>query len=929
MTDFEKKILLENISLLRQQNYALLSSKRFRAVSSIALLLKHPIQFARKLTIYSKRKIKAILNLKNSDHYYEVEWQPPLAREKRICTAQEKRTISVVSQRPFEIIGEYPFEFRFFFYSNSENYSDFIRNNCKSFFESDFILFIDEVVELKPAFFFELQKICDSANEDSVLGFSFVETKGKLGRIFKSAFLSHRDSCFEMIHDFFPTNDPFYLEEEFVKGVPSPLFFITPARSFKSRLKHLREFDNAFEFNSSYLLDFASNKGYSKISRKYVAEISHSALKKKNFILCPYFNLWRTLNFSVVDHSRDCATLRVENELNNIKVQFIVTECGPEVSAGDYFTAKELGDSLEKLGWEVDYIPDSGQVLEIPRDVDVVISMLDSTPASRISSKNANLIKVAWARNWFVRWQFQDYSIVLSSSKLSADFIRMKDGVKAILFPIATNDQSFFKPITSVRPIDCVFTGSFWGKERELIRYLSALEINFKLEIYGNNWEQVPKLSKYFKGFLKYSEIPSIYSKSKIVIDDANIVTKEFGSVNSRVFDAIASGCLVLTNGCKGSREIFNSLLPTYSTVEELNEKIHFFLSHEYERKKLVEQLQSIVLSRHTYMKRAEKLKEILFDYVTNRTSNPNKIAILICTPYWKDVKDWGDFYLADALAKEFEKLGFEVEIRPKCSWYKPFDGRYTIMFRGLDEYFPDLTKVNILWVISHPDEVSNQELVNFNFVFASSNFWANKKTLELKQMGFKDREVIPLLQFTTFPEMQKQPAEKFVDVLFVGNTRGVERKAVTFALNRPNSSLAIFGRGWKGKIPPHLLYSEHISNSNLQELYGRTKVLINDHWEDMATNGFLSNRIFDGLMSGTMVLTDWIEDVPPDLSKYLFFYKDEMDFNLSLDKILNATSEKNYDPEEAKLYVHLNHTAKQRVEFLIEVLGLIPSSRS
>lgn len=927
MVDIEKEILLENISSLRYQNYSLLSLKRFKAVSFLVLLVKHPFQFAKKISGYCKKKIKkSSLLAKNKTLYYNLE---PAAIVSSYCNnEQEKKTISIVSQRLFEIDGDFPYEFRFFLYKNSENYSAFIKKNREEFLKTDIILFVDEIVDIKREFFFGLQKISATINENPVVGFSFVEKKGKLGRLFKCAYLSSKGSGFELVNDFFENKDYFHLDNKTVKGVPSPLFFMTSAAYFESQLKHLREFDNALEFNLNFLLDCSSKENFSKISWSYFAEISKFKLDRKKFVLSTYFNLWRNLNFSTISLKDISENSDDENEVKKFKVQFIVTECGPDVAAGDYFTAKELGDCLETLGWEVGYIADSGENIEVSTDVDAIICMLDSTPAFRVNSKNTNLIKVAWARNWFVRWQLQGYTLVLCSSKLSADFFKIKNGLNATVFPIATNDQRFFKPIRKDRPIDCVFTGSFWGKERELIKYLSSFEIDFKLEIYGKNWEQVPSLNKYFKGFLKYSDIPSIYSKCKIVIDDANLVTKDFGSVNSRVFDAIASGCLVLTNGSKGSREIFNSLLPTYSSAIELKNKIHFFLSHENERLRLVEQLQSIVLSEHTYCQRAKALKEIFYKQGALESSNLNKIAILICTPFWKDVKDWGDFYLAFSLAQELEKQGFEVEIRPKCSWYKPFDGRYTIMFRGLDEYFPDLTKVNILWVISHPDEVSNQELLNFNFVFASSNFWAKKKTNELKQMGFKNREVIPLMQFTTFSSVQKQQSEKLVDVLFVGNTRGVERKAVTFALKRPNTSLAIFGRGWKGKIPPHLLYSEHISNANLQELYGRATVLINDHWEDMAANGFVSNRVFDGLMSGAMVLTDWVRDVPPELSKFLFFYKNEAEFNSTLDELIGATPKKDYDSAEAKLYIQSNHTAKQRAEFLLRLLGLTPSTR-
>ncbi len=51
------------------------------------------------------------------------------------------------------------------------------------------------------------------------------------------------------------------------------------------------------------------------------------------------------------------------------------------------------------------------------------------------------------------------------------------------------------------------------------------------------------------------------------MVDDANHVTKPWGSVNSRVYDALATGALPLTNGILGSIDAFRSQLPVYSNM--------------------------------------------------------------------------------------------------------------------------------------------------------------------------------------------------------------------------------------------------------------------------------------------------------------------------------------------------------------------------
>lgn len=103
-----------------------------------------------------------------------------------------------------------------------------------------------------------------------------------------------------------------------------------------------------------------------------------------------------------------------------------------------------------------------------------------------------------------------------------------------------------------------------------------------------------------------------MYDKVKIVVDDANHVTMPWGSVNSRVFDALSSGALVITNGLLGSQETFQGRLPTYSTSAELTELIRYYLQNDDIRKKLIEELSQLVRKEHSYMKRGEEFAGVL-----------------------------------------------------------------------------------------------------------------------------------------------------------------------------------------------------------------------------------------------------------------------------------------------------------------------------
>ena len=103
-----------------------------------------------------------------------------------------------------------------------------------------------------------------------------------------------------------------------------------------------------------------------------------------------------------------------------------------------------------------------------------------------------------------------------------------------------------------------------------------------------------------------------MYHGAKIALDDATASTKAAGSVNSRVFDALAAGCLVLTNNEAGARETFGGKLPVFRNREELEALLKRYLEDEAARQGKVEELKRFVLEHHTYEIRAGKLAGLI-----------------------------------------------------------------------------------------------------------------------------------------------------------------------------------------------------------------------------------------------------------------------------------------------------------------------------
>ena len=593
-----------------------------------------------------------------------------------------------------------------------------------------------------------------------------------------------------------------------------------------------------------------------------------------------------------------------------LTVSFVVTQADNDTTAGDYFTALTLAKQLENFGWKIKYQVrrnKDGQKdwYDVDSDVDVLISLLDAYDLSQIRSDNGLLVKIAWLRNWFERWieqpSFRKYDLVFASSQIACDFIKEKTGYDAILYPLASDDVMFNEEIPSVKEYICdyCFTGSYWDAKREIIDFLNPSSMKYSFNLYGVNWEKIPKLAPYAKGFVSYYDMPNVYSSCKIVVDDANHVTKEWGSVNSRVFDSLASGKLVITNGTKGNHELFNGLIPEYHSQKELTDVITYYMENERTRVKKINELRNIVLENHTYKHRADMLKSVLEKYYEK-----TKISIKIPVPSWNEIHKWGDYYLAEGLRKEFEKQGFAVKIQVLPEWDDFSDAIVdnVIVLRGLSFYNPKVQHYNIMWNISHPELVSLNEYELYDYVFVASEYWTN----ELK--NYVDVPVDCMFQCTDTEKFYPEYNEEYEsDLLFVGNSRKVFRKILKDLLPT-DYNLSVYGADWDEFIDQKYIKGTYIPNQDLNKAYSSCKILLNDHWDDMRGSGFISNRIFDAIACGALVISDSVEGLEKLFPERVFTYESKEELDNLIKENLNNKKEIDNDMSGNTYMDRANH---------------------
>jgi hypothetical protein len=233
--------------------------------------------------------------------------------------------------------------------------------------------------------------------------------------------------------------------------------------------------------------------------------------------------------------------------------------------------------------------------------------------------------------------------------------------------------------------------------------------------------------------------------------------------------------------------------------------------------------------------------------------------AIKTSVPAGTSGQGWGDLYFAQELASSLEKLGHtaRVDLRSDVINSQSADDDVVLVLRGVERIRPQRGAVNLLWVISHPSRISSHELKSFDAVFAASNQWSKKVS---KKTGIS---ITPLLQATNPAKFNPTVSTPDTghEVLFLGNTRNEFRKVVRDSL-QAGIKPTIYGKDWDRFVPSELIAGEFVANSEIAALYRSTGVVLNDHWDDMANQGFYSNRLFDAVASGGRVVSDQVDGI-------------------------------------------------------------------
>ncbi len=231
--------------------------------------------------------------------------------------------------------------------------------------------------------------------------------------------------------------------------------------------------------------------------------------------------------------------------------------------------------------------------------------------------------------------------------------------------------------------------------------------------------------------------------------------------------------------------------------------------------------------------------------------------AIKTAAPAGPRGENWGETHFARALAAALERLGqfAAVDAHPATHRISSALDDVSLVLRGPRRIDPTASGLQLLWIISHPDEITLEEIAGFDRVFAASRSWAASATERFT------RTVEPLLQCTDAIRFHPTGAERDRDIVFVGNARGLHRPAVIAPI-AAGLPLRVYGPDWRGYIPASHIAATGIENDALPLRYETAGAVLNDHWPAMQRHGFISNRPYDVLAAGGRVISDEVEGI-------------------------------------------------------------------
>ncbi len=156
-------------------------------------------------------------------------------------------------------------------------------------------------------------------------------------------------------------------------------------------------------------------------------------------------------------------------------------------------------------------------------------------------------------------------------------------------------DEELHRRIPNIqRDIDVLFLGSMTPRREKI---LNEVKSRFNVTTASAFGEEMVRL----------------FNRAKIVL---NLHSFEFLDTETRVFEALGCGAFLLTERLSQENPFSQNELVEFDTVDDLYDKIQYFLTHDKERNRIAECGHATAVRSYTYTQRAEEIIGVMSSYV-------------------------------------------------------------------------------------------------------------------------------------------------------------------------------------------------------------------------------------------------------------------------------------------------------------------------
>lgn len=235
--------------------------------------------------------------------------------------------------------------------------------------------------------------------------------------------------------------------------------------------------------------------------------------------------------------------------------------------------------------------------------------------------------------------------------------------------------------------------------------------------------------------------------------------------------------------------------------------------------------------------------------------------------------RPWGDEYFGRALAQGLSVRGCTVRHQLWPEWSE-CDDDAVIVLRGLRPGTPSASAFSILWIISHPMQVTAAEMDRFDLVLTASQFHSESLSRVTRTPVRVARQCTDHRLFTPPTHSIDEQAVHRDGMLYVARSRGTRRDMAQW-LKEAQLQARVIGSGWERFGLNPLITDKHVRNEDLPDLYRHARICLNDHWSDMRALGYVNNRVLDCLACGAPVVSDDSPELRTEFGDALFYAND------------------------------------------------------